>query len=126
MRKFQTYQAADWQVNLVEGVDNGAGNAVVLELPKILSGVQLSGAGIVTTATGAVVPAVVGDDITIMGSIDGTNYFNLGDANAWVVYGLDDNGVVTLAPAVKYLQFTAAQIQATETWSMNVVFDSAQ
>ena len=88
-----------------------------------LASIQFTSGGIITTATGAPVTPIAGDDVTIAGSLSG-NYFNLGESNAALAFGLDDNGVTTITTSVTTLQFTAAQVQATETWQMDLVLIS--
>ena len=107
----------------VSGVDNGAGNAVTVMVPswKNVNSIQVSCGGIVVTATGDPVAAVAGDDITILGSVDGVFFFDLGTSGAAVVIGLDDNGFLDIPANVSHLYFEAAQIQSTETWKLNLI-----
>jgi hypothetical protein len=88
-----------------------------------LSKIVVASGGLTTTATGAAVTAVAGDDITITGSLTG-NFFNLGASSAALDYGLDDNGVIEIAYPVETLKFVAAQVQATETWQLDLVLVS--
>lgn len=96
--------------------------AAIVRIPDFASKIQISGAGITVTATGASVSAVAGDDGAVTVSYDGVNYFSPGSvAGTPVALGLDDNGVVTITDTIKYLKIVTAQILATETVTYNVV-----
>ena len=96
----------------------------IIEVPDglDLDSIQVSSGGLIVTIGGTPVTPVAGDDITITGALSlAGNYFELGASNAAVVYGLDDNGVTIITPSVTHLTFVAAQVQATETWQLDLV-----
>ena len=97
--------------------------AVVLDMVKLRTNPQITSAGLFLIADDTPVVAVAGDDVTIEGSVDGVHYFKIGDSNAEVVYGLDDNGITQIAGKLRYLKFTAAQVQATEYYKFSVLVD---
>lgn len=101
-----------------EGTD-----AVVLDLGKVRINPQITSGGLYLIADDSVVAPVAGDDVTIQGSIDGVHYFAIGESNADIVYGLDDNGLTAVSGKVRYLQFTAAQVQATEYYKFHVLYE---
>lgn len=105
----------------VEGVGTTETIIDLGENYTLIDSIELAAGGIRVTDTGAVVPPVAGDDITVQGAFEaGTDghEFNLGESNAAVVIGLDDNGVTTIDVTARYLHFTAAQVLATETWTL--------
>ena len=95
--------------------------AVILDMGKIRTNPTITSAGLWLISNDSVVAPAAGDDVTIMGSIDGVHYFNIGASNAEVVYGLDDNGITSVTGMVRYLKFTAAQVQVTEYYKFTVV-----
>ena len=95
--------------------------AATTAIPDGTKTVQVTFAGLVTTATGAIVAAAAGDDATITVSIDGVNYFSPGTvAGTAVVLGCDDGGVLVITDHVKYVKIVTAQVAATETVSFHV------
>lgn len=97
--------------------------AVVLDMGKLRTNPQITSAGLFLIADDTPVVAVAGDDVTILGSVDGVHYFNIGASNAVVAYGLDDNGITQITGKMRYLKFTAAQVQATEYYKFNVLVE---
>jgi len=103
----------------ISGVET---NVVSLDVPKDTKSIQITSAGIKVTIGGAPVAAVAGDDITISGEITSGQLFDLGAAGVPLVLELDVNGVTDITTQVKKLSMVAAQIQSTETWTLDVVF----
>lgn len=105
---------------LVEGVGTTP-TSVEIEDAEYVSQLEFTAGGIRLTADDSVVAATAGDDVTVTGSLasDGSGHqFNLGDSNAALVVGLDDNGSQVSPVSCRHLHLTAAQVQATETWSV--------
>lgn len=114
------------EVRLIEGVGTTATDFDLGENYQYIESFELAAGGIRLTADDTAVTPVAGDDITVTGALQTdaeapgptAHRFNLGDSNAAVVIGLDENGVTTVTKTARYLQCTAAQVQSTETWSL--------
>lgn len=105
----------------ISGVET---NVVSLDVPAGTKSIQITSAGIKVTIGDAPVTPIAGDDITISGEITSGELFDLGAAGIPLIFELDLNGVTIITHQVKKLSFVAAQIQSTETWTLDVVFIS--
>lgn len=113
----RTHEVVDREFLLVAGSDVGVPNQVDLSIGGQVFNVAITKESHTVTIGGADVTSAAGDDIAVTGSIDGIAFFDIG-----VLYGLDDNDVVTITHPVKHLRFIAGGgILSTESWGLNIV-----
>ena len=98
--------------------------AVTIDVDPNATRISLTSTGIKLIADNTDVTAVIGDDVLIEGSIDGTNYFQVGAAGAALNHQMDVEDVagtpsIIVGACIK-LRLTPSQILATEDVTFNV------